>query len=120
MGAQPKPQAMTMVRVTFLLLLACALSFAVPETEYEYSPEEAHNDAQASIDALVQTGKGDSACRKLASQTKKEIEDGKKKHSETAQPHGRGPELSQIRARSVHIRPGTREKSEKSIQQSRN
>jgi hypothetical protein len=67
-----------------VLLVATLLAFAVsefaPETELEeaYSPEEAHADAQQSIDALLQEGKKDSACRNLATGTKKEITDGQR------------------------------------------
>merc|ERR1712070_565812 len=67
-----------------VLLVATLLAFAVsefaPETELEeaYSPEEAHADAPQSIDALLQEGKKDSACRNLATGTKKEITDGQR------------------------------------------
>merc|ERR1712205_279539 len=72
-----------MSRFTFLLvatLLAFAVSEFAPETELEesYSPEQAHAEAQNSIDALLQEGKKDSACRNLATGTKKEITDGQR------------------------------------------
>merc|ERR1712205_234889 len=81
MGALNKRDNMSRFHV---LLVATLLAFAVsefaPETELEeaYSPEEAHADAQQSIDALLQEGKKDSACRNLASGTKKEISDGQR------------------------------------------
>merc|ERR1712070_1083842 len=70
-------------RFTFVLvatLLAFAVSESTPETELEesYSPEQAHAEAQQSIDALLQEGKKDSACRNLATGTKKEITDGQR------------------------------------------
>merc|ERR1712070_408027 len=72
-----------MSRFTFVLvatLLAFAVSESTPETELEesYSPEQAHAEAQQSIDALLQEGKKDSACRNLATGTKKEITDGQR------------------------------------------
>merc|ERR1712216_1103085 len=72
-----------MSRFTFILaatLLAFAVSESTPETELEesYSPEQAHAEAQQSIDALLQMGKKDSACRNLATGTKKEITDGQR------------------------------------------
>merc|ERR1712205_264604 len=81
MGALNKRDNM---RSFHVLLVATLLAFAVsefaPETELEeaYSPEEAHADAQQSIDALLQEGKKDSACRNLATGTKKEITDGQR------------------------------------------
>merc|ERR1712205_248502 len=81
MGALNKRDNMSRFHV---LLVATLLAFAVsefaPETELEeaYSPEEAHADAQQSIDALLQEGKKDSACRNLATGTKKEITDGQR------------------------------------------
>merc|ERR1711906_1238 len=81
MGALNKRDNMSRFHV---LLVATLLAFAVsefaPETELEeaYSPEEAHADAQRSIDALLQEGKKDSACRNLATGTKKEITDGQR------------------------------------------
>merc|ERR1711967_108466 len=81
MGSDAEQQNMS--RFTFVLvatLLAFAVSESTPETELEeaYSPEEAHADAQQSIDALLQEGKKDSACRNLATGTKKEITDGQR------------------------------------------
>merc|ERR1719502_2314410 len=66
--------------VVVATLLAFAVSESTIETELEesYSPEQAHADAQQSIDALLQEGKKDSACRNLASGTKKEITDGQR------------------------------------------
>merc|ERR1711906_106733 len=81
MGALNKRDNMSRFHV---LLVATLLAFAVsefaPETELEesYSPEQAHADAQQSIDALLQEGKKDSACRNLATGTKKEITDGQR------------------------------------------
>merc|ERR1711966_161837 len=76
MGALNKRDNMSRFHV---LLVATLLAFAA-ETELEeaYSPEEAHADAQQSIDALLQEGKKDSACRNLATGTKKEITDGQR------------------------------------------
>merc|ERR1711990_364355 len=79
MGAEQQ----NMSRFTFVLvatLLAFAVSESTPETELEesYSPEQAHAEAQQSIDALLQEGKKDSACRNLATGTKKEITDGQR------------------------------------------
>merc|ERR1712167_494086 len=79
MGAEQQ----NMSRFTFVLvatLLAFAVSESTPETELgeSYSPEQAHAEAQQSIDALLQEGKKDSACRNLATGTKKEITDGQR------------------------------------------
>merc|ERR1712110_405567 len=67
-------------RVTFLLLLAGVLSFTtsefVPETDYSLT--EAHEDAQAHINELLQEGRSDSACRNVAKNAKKEITNGQK------------------------------------------
>merc|ERR1711990_1362486 len=81
MGALNKRDNMRRFHVVLVAtLLAFAVSEFAPETELEeaYSPEEAHADAQQSIDALLQEGKKDSACRNLATGTKKEITDGQR------------------------------------------
>merc|ERR1711871_1696745 len=71
-----------MGRLSFVVV-ATLLAFAVSEiieTEVEesYSPEQAHADAQHAIDALIQLGRKDSACRSLSHTTKKEIKDGQR------------------------------------------
>merc|ERR1712159_643599 len=83
MGALNSSRGENMSRFAFVVvatLLAFAVSESTIETELEesYSPEQAHADAQESIDALLQSGKKDSACRNLASGSKKEITDGQK------------------------------------------
>merc|ERR1712227_756520 len=83
MGALNSSRGENMSRFAFVvvaILLAFAVSESTIETELEesYSPEQAHADAQQSIDALLQEGKKDSACRNLASGTKKEITDGQR------------------------------------------
>merc|ERR1711968_400658 len=83
MGALNSSREENMSRFAFVVvatLLAFAVSESTIETELEesYSPEQAHADAQRSIDALLQEGKKDSGCRNLASGTKKEITDGQR------------------------------------------
>merc|ERR1719248_353921 len=68
-------------KITFVFI-AAVLAFAVSENtsetqlEESYSPEQAHAEAKESIDALLQAGKKDSACRQLANASKKEISNG--------------------------------------------
>jgi len=69
-------------RTTFFLLFAAVLAFATsemvsPETELMES-ENIYRAAKESLDVLLQEGKSDSACRNLASNSKKEIETGRK------------------------------------------